>query len=263
MQPGDGWLRDTMGNLKDKARHYSEAFGGAQVLADPAARTRKAEKIKAVLRQEGILPNQNLSVLDIGCSFGFILKGLVPDVGYGVGTDIDRSAMKATAENLAYVCADGEHLPFACDSFDVVICNHVYEHTDSPEQMLAEIERILAPTGVCYFAGPNKYDLVEPHYGLLFLSWLPRALADFYLRVARRGEAYTEKPYSYAALRQLLSRFEITDYTAKIVADPVRYCAADILPPGSLKQSVARILLRIAPTLFPGFIFVLRKANRV
>lgn len=245
--------------LKNKAKRYAETFGGAQALADQAGRSRKAEKIKAVLRDEGILPNKNVLILDIGCSFGIILENLIPEAGYGVGVDIDHSVTRASAESSSFVQADGEYLPFVCNCFDVVICNHVYEHTDNPERMLAEIERILTPAGVCYFAGPNKYDVIEPHYGLPFLSWLPGTLADFYLRMTRRGQAYTEVPYSYRALRRLLGRFEVTDYTAHILADPVRYSAEDMLPPHSLKQFIAKTVFKAAPFLFPGFVFVLRK----
>jgi SAM-dependent methyltransferase len=248
-----------MGVLRDKAKRYASAFDGAQRLADETVRIRKADKIRAVLRDEGMLPDRSRKILDIGCSFGLILKHLVSDAGFGVGTDIDEAAMRVRVEKIAYVSADGEYLPFRSNSFDIVICNHVYEHTDNPQRMISEIERILTPKGVCYFAGPNKFDIVEPHYDLPFLSWLPRSLADFYLRLTGKGERYTETPYSYSALMRLLGGFEITDYTAKILADPVRYSAADMLPPGSFKQFLARMVFKLVPFIFPGFVFILRK----
>jgi SAM-dependent methyltransferase len=245
--------------LKDKAGRYAEAFGGAQRLADDQNRTRKAEKIRAVLVEEGIWPDPRLRLLDIGCSFGIILRKLAAEAGYGVGVDFDHRSMGRPDERCAMVCADAESLPFASGSFDVVICNHVYEHTDDPARMLGEIDRVLSPKGVCYFAGPNKHDLIEPHYGLPFLSWMPRPLADRYLRMTGRGDQYLERPYSYRSLKKLLGNFEIEDYTARIVRDPVRYNATDVLTPGSGKQLLARFVLRVAPFLFPGFIFVLRK----
>lgn len=125
--------------------------------------------------------------------------------------------------------------------------------------MLTEIERVMTPAGVCYFAGPNKYELVEPHYGLPFLGWLPLTVASFYLRVTGKGENYTETPYSYPALMRLLSEFEITDYTQKILADPVYYKATDLVTPGSFKQLLAKIVFKLAPFVFPSFVFVLRK----
>ena len=248
-----------MGKLKEKASHYSEAFGGATPLADEANRTRKADKIRAVLEQEGVIFDHNIRILDIGCSFGHILKSLTPESGYGVGVDYDKN-IGDRIRNVVFVRADAESLPFPSESFDAIICNHVYEHTDNPESMLSEINRVLTDTGICYFAGPNKYDLIEPHYGLPFLSWLPDLLADRYMRVAGKGDNYTENPYSYPALKNLLGGFSVTSYTEKILKDPDCYAATDILPPGSIKRLFAIALFRIAPFFFPGFIFTLRKS---
>lgn len=247
-----------MGELKNKASHYTEAFGGAGPLADVENRRAKARKIRAVLLHEGVYTKQPLRILDIGCSFGIILQTLTPHDGLGVGVDIDRN-MRMSSENVVFSRADAENLPFASGTFDVVICNHVYEHTDSAEAMLAEIERVLSDSGVCYFAGPNKYDLVEPHYGLPFLSWLPRRLADWYVRITGRGDGYAERPYSNKELGQLLRNFDARDYTAEIVNDPERFEASDILPPGSIKRRLAVFVLKYMPFIFPGHVIVLRK----
>ncbi len=112
---------------------------------------------------------------------------------------------------------------------------------------------------VCYFAGPNKYEPIEPHYGLPFLSWLPRRVADGYMRLTGKGVAYPEKPLSHFQLRKLLKDFIVTDYTRKIVQDPAKFKATDILPPGSMKRRIAALMLRLAPFFFPGFVYVLRK----
>lgn len=49
--------------------------------------------------------------------------------------------------NLADVRADLQHLPFAENSFDVVVCNHVLEHVDDDGEAMDEIRRVLAPGG--------------------------------------------------------------------------------------------------------------------
>jgi SAM-dependent methyltransferase len=222
-----------MGKLKQKAAKYADAFDGATVLADEAGRARKTAKIRAVLDAEQAFRSSQVRILDIGCSFGIILDAR----------------------------ADAENLPFESGSFDIVICNHVYEHTDDAAQLLAEIRRVMHDDAVCYFAGPNKYEPVEPHYGLPFLSWLPRPLADRYMRLARKGESYPERPYSHRQLRRLLDGFAVSDYTARIVRDPVLFEATDILPPASFKRQFALAMHRFAPFFFPGFVYVLRKAG--
>ena len=247
-----------MGELKDKASRYSREFDSDSPLADESNRAQKAAKIRAVLDAEGAFGAKGMRILDIGCAYGLILKVLTPDDGLGVGIDLDED-FGSRIDNVRFVRADAEDLPFEPGSFDVVVCNHVYEHTDDPHRLMAEIHRVLSDDGVCYFAGPNKFEPVEPHYGLPFLSWLPRPIADLYMRLTRKGDSYPEKPLSRSALRGLLADFDVTDYTGRIVADPARYEATDVLPPGSVKRSVAAVMLRAAPFFFPGFIYVLRK----
>lgn len=247
-----------VGELKQKASQYVDSFSGVSLLADEESRARKAEKIRAVLKDAGIFSKPDIRILDIGCSFGFILRQLTPDTGFGVGVDIDHNIGRHS-ENICFVRTDAENLPFIDGSFDAIICNHVYEHTDNAVRLLAEIRRMLCEEGVCYFAGPNKYELIEPHYGLPFLSWLPRKLADRYMRVTGKGKSYPEKPYSPRHIRRLLRDFEVTSYTEKVLRDPVRFAATDMLPVGSLKRRLAIIVHKLAPLFFPGFIYVLRK----
>lgn len=247
-----------MGELKDKASRYSQAFHGALPLADVEGRSRKAAKIKAVLDAEGVLDRPALRLLDIGCAFGIILERLTPPDGLGVGIDMDET-LGTAGSNLIFVRADAESMPFPAKSFNIVICNHMYEHTDDPQKLVAEISRVMKDDGACYFAGPNKYEPIEPHYGLPFLSWLPRPVADVYMRMTGKGDCYPEKPYSRRQLAALLRMFDIVDYTGKILDDPVRFSATDILPPGSLKVSLAKAVHRFASFFFPGFVFVLRK----
>lgn len=49
------------------------------------------------------------------------------------------------------VAAVGESLPFADGSFDVVICDNVVDHAESPPRIVAELTRILTPGGLLYF----------------------------------------------------------------------------------------------------------------
>ena len=49
------------------------------------------------------------------------------------------------------VTAEGENLPFPNNSFDVVLCDNVVDHAESPENICRELARILAPGGVLYF----------------------------------------------------------------------------------------------------------------
>lgn len=49
------------------------------------------------------------------------------------------------------VAACGESLPFADRSFDVVLCDNVVDHAESPQQIVGELVRVLKPGGLLYF----------------------------------------------------------------------------------------------------------------
>jgi hypothetical protein len=46
--------------------------------------------------------------------------------------------------------------------------------------------------------------LIEPHFRLAFLSWLPRSMRDRYVRLARKGTYYDCEPLTVAELEALL-----------------------------------------------------------
>src|SRR6185437_17166177 len=49
------------------------------------------------------------------------------------------------------IAAVGEQLPFRDRSFDVVLCDNVVDHAESPQTIATELVRILKPGGLLYF----------------------------------------------------------------------------------------------------------------
>lgn len=242
---------------------FSEIYGDASYNA--ANRIRKAETLLAILREEcdGDLADKRL--LDIGASTGYIAEHLAAQVGQVTGLDIDAGAIRHaqdtfSRENLEFRVGDAMQTGCADSSVDIVVCTHIYEHVPDDTRMMSEIRRVLAPGGLCYFTAGNRYQLIEPHYRLPFLSVMPRSLADRYLRLLGRGEKYYEKHRSYRELRDLVRDFDVRDYTLKAIVEPVRYRTAYMVPPGSLKQRLAAFIVRRFYGLCPTYIWVLRPA---
>ena len=122
-----------------------------------------------------------------------------------------------------------------------------------------EIFRVLRPGGICFFSAGNRLSYIEPHYRLPLLSVVPKFVAHRYLRMLGRGSHYYETHLTYWGLRQLVHRFDLEDYTLRVVADP-----GSILPtiwsvPGSLKQRLVLFTLRVAMWICPTYLWVLRK----
>ncbi len=121
---------------------------------------------------------------------------------------------------LTFRVGDAMATGLAPDSVDVAICAHVYEHVSSAQQMMDEILRVLRPGGVCYFAAENRIIFREGDYRLPFLSLLPKPLAHRYLQLTGRGDHYYETLRTVWQLRRLTNKFDVLDYTRRVVQDP-------------------------------------------
>jgi SAM-dependent methyltransferase len=242
-------------------RFFSDRF--PKVVYDRVGRQQKALKILSVLSDflGGRLGQQK--VLDIGCASGIISNFIADHVYQIVGTDVDiKSVLFANREkkpNAHFFPSDAQELPFLKECFHIVICAHVYEHVRDARTLLREIHRVLKPEGICFFAAGNRLSLIEPHYRLPLLSLLPRPLAGIWLRLIGKGRRYEEKHLTYWGLRRLLADFCVIDYTGRVIDDPEKFAATDLVSPGSVKQRMGKMVYRIAPWLAPTYIFLLRK----
>src|SRR6185312_5395570 len=111
-------------------------------------------------------------------------------------------------DGYAFRLVQSVELPFENGSFDVIVSNHVIEHVGDAQAQarhLAEIRRVMKPDGVGYLAVPNRWMLVEPHFRLPFLSWLPMPLSHAYVRAAGKGSHYDCRPLTRGGLERLLT----------------------------------------------------------
>jgi hypothetical protein len=92
---------------------------------------------------------------------------------------------------------------------------------------------------------------MEPHYNLLFLSWLPKSIANIYVKMFGKAEKYWENPMFRRQLIDLVKKFKINDYTGKILAEPKKF--------GYQNQSVPKIFSSFLRFLTPTFFWLLVK----
>jgi 2-polyprenyl-3-methyl-5-hydroxy-6-metoxy-1,4-benzoquinol methylase len=233
---------------------------------DATSRARKAATAIAVIEKHLGHSLQGLRVADVGGSSGVMAATFAREGAIVTAIDIDEAAIEAArnchhADELDFRVGDAMALDFADSSLDIVLCCHVYEHVPDAQRMMSEIHRVLRPRGICYFSAGNRFTWREPHHGLPLLSVIPVALAHHYLRLMNRGDFYHERHLGYGGLRRLVREFELHDYTPAIVDDPSRYGAHYMIQPGSMLQHLAKALLRLAPHIFPNFIWLLERVD--
>jgi SAM-dependent methyltransferase len=242
-----------------------ESYG---FLHDPEGRATRARRIVALLRKFHSEDLGPLHLLDVGCSAGLMTREVSGHVSFAIGVDPDLRAMTYAASHLAetgklaFACSPGESLPFADRTFDVVLCNHVYEHARDPHAMMREIARVLRPEGVCWFAGGHTLQLVEPHYRLPLLALLPRPLASWTIRATGRGDKYSIAFLPPWRLRELFAPFRrATCLTAEVLREPQRYGLVAGPMRFALVRAAVRAVAPIAAILAPTQLWLLHGAG--
>ncbi len=249
--------------MKTKRGYQLHLSRGDTVLKDRQGRGQKFRKILSVL-SDFHPETQSLTCLDIGCSSGVITSFLQDYFSMAIGVDIDQEAVQyarsqGISPRVQYLMGDAMAVPLREESIDVVVCNHIYEHVPDPRQLMEEIYRVLKREGICYFAAGNRHVIMEGHYGLPFLSWIPKPVAHLYLRLFGKGTFYYEEHLSLRGLRRLVRKFEIHDYTLRIIQTPDQFSATDLFDPGTVSY---RFIRWCAPFLYrwiPTYIWVLKK----
>jgi len=104
--------------------------------------------------------------LDIGCGRQILpawvmsqerQRALASKASLLIGMDVDEAILEHPHLD-ARVVGKGEKLPFACETFDLLTANMVFEHVENPSQVLREVCRVLKPGGRLLFHTPNYHN---------------------------------------------------------------------------------------------------------
>jgi ubiquinone/menaquinone biosynthesis C-methylase UbiE len=176
--------------------------------------TRGLERRLAMIREDVALEGKR--ILDLGCGVGAFVRRLGEFSGEVYGTDIDAGRVAEGGREVPNLgLAVCENLPFADETFDVILLHEVLEHVDDDVQTLREARRVLAPGGRIVVFCPNRLYPFETHgvfvgeryvFGNIpFVGYLPDAARN---RLVPHARAYTtdglRRVYRRAGLRARL-----------------------------------------------------------
>jgi len=159
------------------------------------------EKLHYLLRLVDFDGYRGRSVLEIGCGAGVDLAHFARGGARVTGIDLAASAVDLARTNFAqqgldgrFEVADGEHLPFADNAFDLIYAHGVVQYTPDPAQMIRECRRVLVPGGEAILQVYNRW------------SWL-NALSKLMNVALEHEDAPVLRKFSARELRRLTSGF--------------------------------------------------------
>ncbi len=120
-----------------------------------------------VLRPRGKFPEWNLpaapGVLDLGGGTGRSLEAAVEPANFAekVVLDLNRAMLRQgqRRRNYDFVAGDARRLPFADGSFDLVLACDSLHHIGDPDDVFAELNRILTKGGAVFIEEFNPQGL--------------------------------------------------------------------------------------------------------
>jgi SAM-dependent methyltransferase len=217
-------------------------------------REAKAKKIFSILAAAGnpLKPTQN--ALDLDCGSGEIAAHLAMHANVSCADAVDQ---RVHGRELPFRMA-GSPLPFDDASFDVVISNHVIEHTADPDAHLREIRRILRPDGICYLATPNRVWPWEVHSRLPLLHYLPWPwFSGLGMAAGRLSEPV--HLLSLGGLRRRIGqRFDMVAWHPRLLHSPERFALRLPDPVAAILRRVPPALLELTAGVQPTLIVLLR-----
>ncbi len=198
--------------------------------------------------------------MDLGCGDGRLGKELVQKGHEVWGIDVNKIGLQQAFQNGLHILqADLEKpLPFAKESFDVVMLLDTLEHLVDQSQVLQEIGRVLKKEGQLIISYPNHFDLrnrLSMLAGHGIIHWAHRRYA-------------TLQAWSYGHLRFLLFKeleklLQQNGFYPKVVQ--FNFMAGGIIPRRLTPPFFRRWLLTLWPQLFTGKYIILadRKPGQI
>jgi len=182
--------------------------------------TSSGDQLEAIVRSH-VTPSSR--VLDLGCGRGGVVELIWRDVRLAAGLDPDvPSLSEHRAPGMPAVRGVGEHIPFASETFDLVVCVWVLEHLKEPAQALSEVGRVLRPGGHFVFVTPNIRNplMLANRIGKAMPSLQRRLVPRVYGRVEADTFRVQYRANTVPAIRSLAREAGLDVFDLRVVPDP-------------------------------------------
>lgn len=176
--------------------------------------------------------DKNMKIVDVGSSQGLTIGYLAQVFPNIEGFDVDQMAIKTAKKRLKRLkvnaklsAYNGHRLPLKDNCAEGMISTEVFEHVDNTDLFIKELHRVLKPGKTLIISTPNKLYPIECEFHLPFLSYLPKKLANLYVKLSKKGKSYDGVNLAtYNTFKNTLSKyFSTEDITFHIIKNYDKY----------------------------------------
>jgi len=204
---------------------------------------------------EHLVPVNGKRVLEVACGRGGFARLLASNGARVFGADFSAAALRIAQQKsaqdgnathgIALAQADAQTLPYADESFDVVISCETIEHLLDPLAALKEMARVTRAAGVLYLTTPNYFNAM----GLYQIYGLVRRR-----NLSPGGDQPFDRVFLFPQIRRLLRRagWSITRSDGTVHQFPIWPRHNPVIVPAL--ESVRGIRKLLAPLAFHYFL---------
>jgi SAM-dependent methyltransferase len=241
------WSKDPAGAIYGREHEF-----GTREFFEAVERHRYTEYAPWMPEVMGFNDFAGAGLLEVGCGMGTDLLQFARGGAKVTGVDLTPRSIEISRRHLAvygergdFAITDGENLPFADESFDVVYSNGVLHHTPDTAGAVREVHRVLRRGGQ---ARVMLYHRRSVHYwgqiifrrgllgGELLRGDSPEKIMSRYVEVNEGGGRPLVKVYSRRETRKLFSMFREVKIQVEQLSRPELFMLGRIIPEGMLRR---------------------------
>lgn len=212
------WSQDPCGAESDRESEF-----GTRQYFDEVERVRYQEYAPWMPELMGFNSFAGARLLEVGCGMGTDLLQFARGGALCTGIDLTPRSIAITRQRFALyeqrvdlLIGDGERLPFASDTLDVVYSNGVLHHTSDTAGAIQELHRVLKPGGTAKVMIYHKNSLnywgeLMLHRGVLRGDLLrgrsPEEIMSSWVEYSEHGGRPLVKAYTREQTLQLFRNF--------------------------------------------------------
>jgi len=212
------WSQDPCGAESDGEKEF-----GTRQYFDEVERVRYQKYAPWMPELMGFNSFAGARLLEVGCGMGTDLLQFARGGALCTGVDLTPRSIAITRQRFALyeqrvdlLIGDGERLPFASDSLDVVYSNGVLHHTPDTAGAICELQRVLKPGGTAKVMIYHKNSLnywgeLMLHRGVLRGELLrgrsPEQIMSSWVEYSEHGSRPLVKVYTREQTLELFKNF--------------------------------------------------------